>query len=244
MVSVPKLSFPQTEARARIIGITQRACAVAQTAVDNAISALCDPSPASFRAVSECEKQLDALDQELDEKIAAALTQVSETEARELLCCLKFMIYLERIGDLLWSFVGRVRGIGTQIPTEDMKDLTWMASTLQKMLLEVYQAFSLQDLDRAIWVLRADSEIDRRRNLIFIRHLENQGGVAGNHSAHVLLMAQAIERAGDHAKNVAEEVCHLLSGHTMRHLLRNYDKPDEERYLEHLRRGTRSPLKQ
>lgn len=57
-------------------------------------------------------------------------------------------------------------------------------------------------------------------------------------------MAQAIERAGDHAKNVAEEVCHLLSGHTMRHLLRNYDKPDEERYLEHLRRGARSPLKQ
>ena len=244
MATVPKMTYPQTEVRARIIGITQRACTVAQMAVDNAISALCDPSPASFRAVSECEKQLDALDQELDEKIAAAITQVSEAEARELLACLKFMIYLERIGDLLWSFVGRVRGIGTQIPTEDMKDLTWMASTLQKMLLEVYQAFSLQDLDRAIWVLRADAEIDRRRNLIFIRHLENQGGVAGNHSAHVLLMAQAIERAGDHAKNVAEEVCHLLSGHTMRHLLRSYDKPDEERYLEHLRRGTRTPLKQ
>src|SRR5437868_15263891 len=154
MVSVPKSLSPQSETRSRIIGITQRACAVAQTAVDNAISALCDPSPASFRAVSECEKQLDALDQELDEKIAAAITQVSEAEARELLACLKFMIYLERIGDLLWSFVGRVRGIGTQIPTEDMKDLTWMASTLQKMLLEVYQAFSLQDLDRAIWVLR------------------------------------------------------------------------------------------
>src|SRR3954465_3603948 len=98
MGSVPKLTYPQTEARARIIGITQRACAVAQTAVDNAISALCDPSPASFRAVSECEKQLDAPDQELDEQPPAALTQVSEPEARELLCCLKFMIYLERIG--------------------------------------------------------------------------------------------------------------------------------------------------
>src|SRR5256885_16825362 len=108
MVSVPKVLFPQSEVRARIIGITQRACTVAQTAVENAISALCDPSPASFRAVSECEKQLDALDQELDEKIAAAITQASEPEPRKLLACLKFMIYLERIGDLLWSFVGRV----------------------------------------------------------------------------------------------------------------------------------------
>ena len=63
MVSVSKLDFSQSESRARIIGITQRACAVAQTAVDNAISALCDPSPASFRSVSECEKQLDSLDQ-------------------------------------------------------------------------------------------------------------------------------------------------------------------------------------
>src|SRR3954467_15833941 len=101
MVSVPKLLSPQTETRARIIGITQRACAVAQTAVDNAISALCDPSPASFRAVSECNWRRDALDQELDEKIAGAITQVSEAEARELLALINFMIYQERIGDPL-----------------------------------------------------------------------------------------------------------------------------------------------
>jgi phosphate uptake regulator len=49
-------------------------------------------------------------------------------------------------------------------------------------------------------------------------------------------MAQAVERAADHVKNTAEEVCHLVSGHTVRHLMRARDKSSEQLYLEHLRR--------
>jgi phosphate uptake regulator len=49
-------------------------------------------------------------------------------------------------------------------------------------------------------------------------------------------MTQALERAGDHAKNLAEEVCHLVSGHSVRHVLRAYDKPMEQMFIEDLRR--------
>ena len=48
-------------------------------------------------------------------------------------------------------------------------------------------------------------------------------------------MAQGLERAGDHAKNIAEEVCHLVSGRTVRHVLRSYEMPDEKLFIEHLR---------
>ena len=49
-------------------------------------------------------------------------------------------------------------------------------------------------------------------------------------------MAQALERAGDHVKNLAEEVCHLATGHTVRHVLRGAaDKPYEQMYLQQLR---------
>ena len=51
----------------------------------------------------------------------------------------------------------------------------------------------------------------------------------------MLFMAQGLERAGDHAKNIAEEVCHLVSGRTVRHVLRSYDMPDEKLFIEHLR---------
>ena len=49
-------------------------------------------------------------------------------------------------------------------------------------------------------------------------------------------MTQSLERAGDHVKNLAEEVCHLATGHSVRHLLKVRDLPAEQLYLEHLRR--------
>jgi len=52
----------------------------------------------------------------------------------------------------------------------------------------------------------------------------------------VLFMTQSLERAGDHAKNLAEEVCHLVSGRTVRHVLRSYDKPVEQMFIDDLRR--------
>jgi phosphate uptake regulator len=53
-------------------------------------------------------------------------------------------------------------------------------------------------------------------------------------------MTQSLERAGDHAKNLAEEVCHLVSGHSVRHVLRTYDKPMEQMFIEDLKRRQKS----
>jgi phosphate uptake regulator len=49
-------------------------------------------------------------------------------------------------------------------------------------------------------------------------------------------MTQTLERAGDHAKNLAEEVCHLVTGRSVRHLIRAADKPFEEMFLDWMRR--------
>ena len=50
----------------------------------------------------------------------------------------------------------------------------------------------------------------------------------------MLFMATALERAGDHAKNIAEEICHLATGHTVRHLRRTKDKCFEQLFLDWL----------
>ena len=96
-------------------------------------------------------------------------------------------------------------------------------------------AYRERNLDRAVAVLRSDAEMDRLRNLIFLHHLEGQREQSGAESFHVLFMAQGLERAGDHAKNIVEEVCHLVSGRTVRHVLRSYDIPDEKLFIERLR---------
>jgi phosphate uptake regulator len=55
---------------------------------------------------------------------------------------------------------------------------------------------------------------------MMIRHLESAPLHEPSASVHVLFMAQALERAGDHVKNLAEEICHLTSGQTLRHVVR------------------------
>jgi len=126
--------------------------------------------------------------------------------------------------------------VGSRIDLQDIRDLTLMASRLEKMLGDVHGALSQRDINKALAVLRADAEMDRLRNLIFMRHLESHDNSPRQESFHVLFMTQALERAGDHAKNMAEEVCHLVSGHTVRHVLRSYDKPVEQMFIDDLRR--------
>ena len=109
--------------------------------------------------------------------------------------------------------------------------------SFSQMLADVAAAFSGRDIKKAIEVLRADAEMDRLRNLIFLRHIENPENVPRHASLQVIFMTQSLERAGDHAKNLAEEVCHVVSGHTVRHVLMTYDKPIEQLFLDWLRNG-------
>ena len=122
-----------------------------------------------------------------------------------------------------------------RLDPQDIRDLTHMATVLEKMLADAGAAFSTRDVKKAVDVLRADAEIDRLRNLIFLRHIENPENLQRHASLQVIFMTQSLERAGDHAKNLAEEVCHFVSGHTVRHVLMTYDKPIEQMFLDWLR---------
>ena len=214
---------------AEVIALTLRAFEAATAAVSAAADSVSSPSVAPV--VFANEKELDDLDRQMDERFAAVLMQSSPQEVQELLACMKCMIDLERIGDLISSFVSRSTVVASRLDMQDISDLINMNAHVESMLREVTNAFSARDLSRAIAVLRSDREIDRIRNLIFLRHLEDQASYAGPNSIHVLLMAQALERAGDHAKNIAEEVCHFVSGRTIRHVRAGHEGSLEQLYL-------------
>src|SRR5215470_19352324 len=227
---------PEPEpAYGRLVRLTVQACRVAKDAAAAAAEGIATGSTALFHSIREREKELDKIDMEIDDGVTEAITQVSATEARELLACMKFMIGLERIGDLLLSFANSALAAGARLEPQDTRELTHMATVLEKMLTDVGTAFSTRDVKKAINVLRADAEMDRVRNLIFLRHIENPENVARQASLQVIFMTQSLERAGDHVKNLAEEVCHFVSGHTVRHVLRTYDKPIEQMFLDWLR---------
>ena len=219
-----------------IVRRTVEACNVAKEAAAAAAEGIATGSSLLLNSLRQRERELDTLDMEIDGGVTTAITEVGPAEARELLACMKVMIGLERIGDLLLSFANSAQSVSGRIDTEDTRDLTQMATILEKMLTDCGASFSTRDVPKAIDVLRADAEMDRLRNLIFLRHIENPENVSRQASLQVIFMTQSLERAGDHAKNLAEEVCHFVSGRTVRHVLMAYDKPVEQMFIDYLRR--------
>jgi phosphate transport system protein len=197
-----------------------QACLVAKDSATNTTEFVENSSKMAFLAVKDCEKELDRIERQVDEKITGAITDVTEAEARELLGCLKFITDLERIGDLTWSAVKRLQMVTARFLPFDKRDLLAMSTTLQNMLERISEGFVEREIEPANWVLQNDSKIDEVCHAMFRRHLESTDRRPREYSTNLLLVAQAFERAGDHAKNLAEELLHLVEGHSVRHELK------------------------
>jgi len=230
-----------------LTALVLRACLIARDAVFNVRDLLAEGSRLAFLAIKDCEKELDQIERKIDEQLPGAITRVGEAKARELLACLKFITDLERIGDLAYSAVMQLESRREKLPAADSQALIKMAALLCEMLEKVHQGFLTRDLNHAQNVLRSDPEVDRLCHALFQRHLtapnlaetETRGsntaassagrssaggsGTAGTRDPAVqqnfdiLLAAQALERIGDHAKNLAEEIYGLAEGRSLRH---------------------------
>jgi phosphate transport system protein len=207
----------EPESASELTSLVLQACLVGKDAAFNLRDFIENSSNMAFIAVKDCEKELDLMERRVDQEITSAITEVTEAEARELLACLKFIIDLERIGDLTWSVAQRVQNLPVRLLRDDNRDLIAMADVLQKMLEAVHRGFLRRELAPANWVLQTDSQIDQLCRSVFRRHLESRERRRRDYSTTILLVAQAFERAGDHAKNLGEELFHLVEGRSMRH---------------------------
>src|SRR5579871_258574 len=213
-----------TPARARstspddLANLSLKACLIARDAAFNVRDLLTNSSRMAFLAIKDCEKELDLIERQIDERLPAAITRVNEARARQLLSSLKSTTDLERIGDLVMSVALRVQARTVKIPASDVRQLVEMASVLREMLDLIHQGFSNLNLECARKVLQMDKEIDRICHSLFQKHLAEtvpQGDTSG---FEILLMAQALERAGDHTTNLAEELYSLIEGRSLRHV--------------------------
>lgn len=190
-----------------------KAFLIARDAVFNLSDLLTHSSRMAFLAIKECEQELDIIERTIDDQLPAAITRVSEARARQLLTSLKCTTDLERIGDLMMSVALRVQARNEKMAAFDVRQLVEMSATLREMLDVVYHGFLHLDLDAARKVLQMDKEIDRVCHALFQKYLTEQAA----QNFDVLLMAQAIERAGDHTTNLAEDLYSLIEGRSLRH---------------------------
>ncbi|HEV2400051.1 MAG TPA: PhoU domain-containing protein [Candidatus Sulfotelmatobacter sp.] len=197
--------------------LSLKACLIARDAAFNVRDLLTHSSRMAFLAIKECEKELDLIERHIDERLPTAITKVNETRARQLLSTLKSVTDLERIGDLVMSVALRVQARTAKIPASDVRQLVEMSSVLRDMLDLIHTGFLNLDLDCARKVLQMDKDIDRICHSLFQKHLAEtvpQGDTSG---FEILLMAQALERAGDHTTNLAEDLYSLIEGRSLRH---------------------------
>jgi phosphate transport system protein len=201
-----------------LVGLSLKACLIARDAAFNVGDLLTNSSRMAFLAIKDCEKELDLIERHIDERLPAAITRVNEARARQLLTSLKSTTDLERIGDLVMSVAMRVQARTIRIPASDVRQLVEMSTILHDMLDLIHQGFATLDLECARKVLQMDKDVDRVCHAMFQTHLaENivQGDVSG---FEILLMAQALERAGDHTTNLAEDLYSLIEGRSLRHM--------------------------
>ncbi len=194
-----------------------RAFLIARDAASNVPDLFTQSSRMAFLAIKECEQELDVIERHIDERLPEAITRVNEARARQLLTSLKSTTDLERIGDLVMSMSLRVQARTTKTPASDVKQLVEMSTILREMLDLVYRGFVDLDLECARKVLQMDKDIDRACHTLFQKHLTNHAEQSDPSSFSVLLMAQALERAGDHTTNLAEDLYSLIEGRSLRH---------------------------
>jgi phosphate transport system protein len=209
----PKLGGPDDLAR-----LALKACLIARDAAFNVRDLVTNNSRMAFLAIKDCEKELDLIERQIDERLPEAITRVNEARARQLLSSLKSTTDLERIGDLVMSVAMRVQARTSKIPAADVRGLAEMSAVLREMLDLVHHGFSTLDLECARRVLQMDKEIDRVCHGLFQKHLAETVAQGEPTGFDVLLMAQALERAGDHTTNLAEDLYSLIEGRSLRHM--------------------------
>jgi|SRR3984957_5890873 len=195
-----------------------RACLIARDAAFNVRDLITSNSRMAFLAIKDCEKELDLLERQIDDQVPAAITRVNEARARQLLASLKCTTDLERIGDLVMSVALRVQARSGKMPVADARPLVAMSEILREMLDLIHKGFVSLDLECARKVLQMDKDVDRLCHAMFQKHLTENVSQGDTSHFEILLMAQALERAGDHTTNLAEELYSLIEGRSLRHM--------------------------
>src|SRR5947209_8235761 len=93
-----------------LVTLTDRAFRLAISAAQNAADLVLGAKSA-LQPIIACERELDELDHEIDKRVALEVAQTPLDQVREKLACLKCMIDLERIGNLLLSFSTRAEAV-------------------------------------------------------------------------------------------------------------------------------------
>jgi len=186
---------------------------------------------AEAREIVSRDHRINALEVKTDEEITQLLArrQPMANDLRMIMAVSKSVTDLERIGDeaaKIARMVMHIYGQDTSPPNEKLLlDIPKLQDLASEMLRRALNAFDQLDLAEALAVVESDGRMDgefqsalRRLTTYVLEDARNVG-----HTINVTLILRALERVGDHAKNIAEYVVYCLEGRDVRH--QDYQSP-------------------
>ena len=189
--------------------------------IADAITALLEGDSALAEQVIATDDRVDDLQREIEEKAVTTIArrQPMAIDLREIVGTLRISNDLERIGDLAENIAKRVLLL---LPKEFRLNavavqLQHMANLVRDQLARVLRSYEQRDAVLALDVWRKDQEIDALNSSLFRELLTYMMEDPRNITfcSHMLFCAKNVERAGDHATNIAETVYYIVEGHQL-----------------------------
>ncbi|MCY4754847.1 phosphate signaling complex protein PhoU [Pelomonas aquatica] len=217
-----------TQFDAELSGISTRVLemgGLVEAQVAQAVQALGDFSAESADEVLAREGRVNSMEIEIDRDLSTIIARRQPTarDLRLLIAISKSIANLERVGDEAARIARTVQrlvasGVSSRMRVP-MSDLAFEAELATGQLRKALDAFARLDVERALDVLKHDDEIDKEfdgllRKLITYM-MEDPRTISS--SIDLVFVAKAIERVGDHAKNLAEVVIYVVKGQDVRH---------------------------
>ena len=194
----------------RLRGLVAEMGGLAEVAINEAMEALIKGSPSLAEAVIARDKQIDALEQEIDKLTVRilALRAPMADDLREVIAALKISGMIERVGDYAKNIAKRAAGIKERAQFEPLTLLPAMAEIATEMVHDVLTAYGARDPAMALEIIERDAKVDAFYDSVFrnlVSHMMESPATISS-AAELLFVARSIERIGDHATNIAEMV--------------------------------------
>lgn len=192
-----------------------------ESALDHAIKALVKREIEGFKLVHEIEKRTNQFHIQLDDECLAFLAMHGPVakDLRLIFSIIKINSDLERMGDQAVNIAYTGLDYMGRRPIALPAEIEEMSHIVQKMVRDSLDSFVREDLTLAQDVLQLDNKVDERKNKVFkdLMHLIRQQPENVEAAMDIILIARNLERVGDHATNIAEDVIFIGTGKDIRH---------------------------
>ena len=186
-----------------------------------AVRALVERDATVMKRVIEGDRPINDLHLEIDNRAFTllALHQPMASDLRAIVSAVKINTDLERVGDLAVNIAQAAERYLTHPPVKPLIDIPRMADIAQSMLRNALDAFVRRDVELAQSVLDRDDELDALKTQVFRELLTYmlQDPTTIEPALDLILVSRHLERVGDHATNVAEDVIFIVSARDVRH---------------------------